>query len=73
MKIYYIIVRGRINIGRAVSDQDLQVLDCYYTSPIFFADSSKENVEIAEEAYELFCGNQAKFRHIESVELIVVA
>ena len=72
MKRYYIIVRSQINMGRAVTDQDLKIMGCYYESPVFQADSNKGIVKIIEEAYTRFCSDPIKFRFAETVELVPV-
>lgn len=73
MNKYKLIVRCQLNMGRPVTDFDLKVMDCYYETPVFYAKSGYENVEIVDEAYELFCTGKPEFRCTESVELVRVA
>lgn len=73
MKIYKLIVRCQLLIGRPVTDNDRKALCCYYETPVFYANSNCEDVEIVDEAYELFCAGKPEFRCIESVELVRVA
>lgn len=73
MKTYKLIVRGQLIMGRPVTDDDRKVLDCYYEIPVFYADSSSEDVEIVDAAYELFCAGKPEFRCTESVELVRIA
>ena len=70
MEKYKLIVRCQLNMGRPVTDFDLKVMDYYYETPVFCAKSGYENVEIIEEAYELFCAGKPEFRCTESVELV---
>ena len=73
MNKYKLIVRCQLIMGRPVTDEVRKALDCYYETPIFDANSSCENIEIIEEAYELFCAGKPEFRCTESVELVRVA
>ena len=73
MAKYKLIIRSRIIMGRPVTDYDRKALSCYYETPVFCADSNCEDIEIVEEAYELFCAGDPEFRHTESVELVRVA
>lgn len=73
MEKYKLIVRCQLNMGRPVTDFDLKVMGCYYETPVFHAKSGYEDVEIVDEAYELFCAGKSEFRCIESVELVRVA
>lgn len=70
---YKLIVRCQLNMGRPVTDDDRKALDCYYETPVFYADSSYEDVEIVDKAYELFCAGKAEFCCTESVELVRVS
>ena len=67
-----LIVRCQLLMGRPASDEDRKALDCYYETPIFDADCNCEDVEIVDEAYELFCAGKPEFRCTESVELVCV-
>lgn len=73
MGTYKLIVRSQLIMGRPVTDDDRKVLDCYYETPVFYANSGYENVEIIEEAYEQFCAGKPEFRCAESVELVRIA
>jgi len=73
MKAYKLIVRGQLIIGRPVTDDDRKALDCYHETPVFYTNSSYEDVEILEKVYELFCAGKPKFRCTESVELVRVS
>ena len=73
MKACKLIVRGQLIMGRPVTDDDRKALDCYYETPVFYANSDYEDVEIVDAAYELFCAGKAEFRCTESVELVCVA
>ena len=73
MNQYKLIVRCRINMGRPVTDNDLKALDCYHETPVFYADSNYEAIEIVDAAYELFCAGKPEFRCTESAELVRVA
>ena len=71
MKVYKLIVRGQlIMMGRLVTDEDRKVLNFYYETPTFHANSSYEDVEILEDAYERFCTGKVELHCIESVELV---
>ena len=72
MNKYKLIVRCRIRIGRFITDDDRKVLGCYHATPVFYADSNYEDIEIVDAAYELFCEGKSEFRHTESVELVQV-
>lgn len=69
---YKLIVRCQLNMGRPVADEDRKALDCYYESPVFDANSSFEDAEIIDTAYELYCAEKPEFRFLESVELVQV-
>lgn len=73
MKRYKLIVRCQLNMGRPVTDDDLKVMDCYHETPVFYAKRGNEDVEIVDEAYELFCAGKPQFRYTESVELVRIA
>lgn len=73
MEKYKLIVRCQLNMGRPVTDDDRKALDCYYETPVFYANSNYEDVEIVDAAYELFCAGNPNFRCTESVELVRVA
>ena len=73
MRCYKLVVRSRFGMGRPLTDNDRRVLSCYYETPVFYANSDSENVEIVDEAYELFCAGKPEFRYTESVELVLVA
>ena len=73
MKAYKLIVRGQLIMGRPVTDNDRKALNCYHETPVFYADSNYEDVEIVDAAYELFCAGNPEFRCTESVELVRVA
>ena len=70
---YKLIVRCQLNMGRPVIDDDRKVLDCYHETPVFYANSGYEAVEVVDAAYELFCAGKPEFRCTESVELVPVA
>ena len=72
MGTYKLIVRDQLIMGRPVTDFDRKVLDCYHETPVFYADSNCEDIEIIDEAYELFCAGKAEFRCTESVELVPI-
>ena len=73
MNAYKLIVRARINMGRPVTDDDRKAMNCYYETPVFYANSDCEVVEIVDAGYELFCAGKAEFRYTESAELVQVA
>ena len=73
MEAYKLIVRSQLIMGQPVTDDDRKALDCYYETPIFYANNNCEDVEIIDEAYVLFCAEKPKFRCTESVELVHVA
>ena len=73
MEKYKLIVRCQLLMGRPVTDDDRKALVCYYETPVFYADSSREDEEIIDEAYEQFCAGRPDFRCTESVELVRVA
>lgn len=73
MKACKLIVRGQLIMGWPVIDDDRKALDCYYETPVFYANSNYEDAEIVDAAYELFCAGNPKFRCTESVELVCVA
>ena len=73
MEKYKLIVRCQLIMGRPVTDDDRKALDCYHETPEFCVNSSYEDVEIVDAAYELFCAGKAEFRCAESVELVRVA
>jgi len=70
---YVLIVRCQLIMGRPITDEDRKALNCYYETPIFYANSNCEAVEIVDAAYELFCAEKPEFRHTESAELVRVA
>ena len=70
---YKLIVRGKLIMGRPVTDFVRKALDCYHETPIFYADSNLEDIEIVDEAYERFCEGRPDFCHTESVELVRIA
>ena len=69
---YKLIVRSRLLMGRPVTDDDRKVLDCYHETPVFCADSNRENIEIIDEAYEQFCVGKQAFCHADSVQLVCI-
>jgi len=73
MGVYKLIVRSQLIMGRPVTDDDRKALDCYYETPVFYADSNCYDVEIVDAAYELFCEGKSEFRFTESVELVRIA
>lgn len=73
MKKYKLIVRCQICMGRPVADYDRKVMDCYYETPVFHANSNAGDIEIIDAAYELFCVENPACRYAESVELMCVA
>lgn len=70
---YRLIVRCQLLMGRPITDDDRKVLDCYYETPTFNANSNCEDAEIIDEAFEQFCTGNPKLRCVESVELIQIA
>lgn len=70
MRAYIIIVRSKIHMGRPVTDYDLRCMDCYYESPVFYADPNQNPIEIIETALKCFCTEQTRLLHAESVELV---
>lgn len=70
---YKLIIRCQLIMGRPVTDDDRKALNCYHETPVFYADSNCENIEIVEEAYERFCARRPEFCHTESVELVRIA
>lgn len=70
---YKLIVRCQLIMGRPVTYDDRRALDCYHETPVFYANSGYEAVEIVDAAYELFCAGKPEFRYTESVELVRVA
>lgn len=73
MKKYKLIVRCQLITGFPVTDDDRKACDCYHETPVFYANSGYEDVEIVEAAYDLFCAGKPKFRCTESVELVPIA
>lgn len=73
MDKYKLIVRCQLNMGRPITDDDRKALDCYHETPVFYANSSYEDVEIVDEAYELFCAGKSEFRCTESADLVRVS
>ena len=73
MKKYKLIVRSQICMGRPVTDYDRKTLDCYYETPVFYANSNAGDMRIIEAAYELFCVRNLACCYAESVELMCVA
>ena len=73
MEKYKLIVRCQLNMGHPVTDDDRKALDCYHETPVFYANSSYEGMEIIDMAYELFCVGKSEFRCTESVELVRIA
>ena len=67
-----LIVRCQSIMGWPVTDKVRKALNCYYETPIFYANSNYEDVEIVDAAYDLFCAEKSDFRCTESVELIRV-
>lgn len=72
MERYYLIVRCAIHMGRTVTDEDLKIMNCYYETPIFYADTNLENVEIVDKAFSKFCAGCIAAGKVESVELVHV-
>ena len=70
---YKLIVRGKLIMGRPVTDLERKALDCYKETPVFYADSNLEDIEIVDEAYERFCEGRPEFRHTEFVQLVRIA
>ena len=70
MRKYKLIVRCQLLMGRPVTDDDRKAMDCYYETPIFYANSDLEDIEIVDAAYEKFCAGKSEFRHTESAELM---
>lgn len=70
---YKLIVRCKVNMGRPVTDYDCKALDCYHETPVFYADSNLEDIEIVDEAYERFCEGRPEFCHTEFVHLVRIA
>lgn len=70
---YKLIVRCQLIMGRPITDEDRQALNCYYETPVFYANSNYEDGEIIDSAYKLFCAGKPEFRCTESVELVPVA
>lgn len=73
MEKYKLIVRCQLIMGRPVADEDRKALDCYYETPVFYTNSSCEDAEIIDKAYELYCAGKPEFCCAESVELVRVA
>ena len=73
MEKYKLIVRCQLLMGRPVTDDDRKAMDCYYETPIFYANSDLEDIEIVDAAYEQFFAGKSEFRHTESAELIRIA
>lgn len=48
---YKLIVQGKLIMGRPVTDLERKALDCYKETPVFYADSNLEDIEIVDEAY----------------------
>ncbi len=61
-----------IHMPLSQTDDNLRIMGCYYESPIFYADPSREAIEIADEAFERFCSDDPHFRYTSSVELVPV-
>ena len=72
MEKYKLIVRCQLLMGRPITDDDRKALDCYYETPIFYANRNCKAVDIIDAAYDLFCAEKSEFRCIESVELVRV-
>ena len=73
MGAYKLIIRCQLIMGRPVTDFDRKALDCYKETPVFYADSNLEDIEIVDEAYERFCEGRPEFRHTEFVQLVRIA
>ena len=70
---YKSLVRCQLIMGRSITDEDRNALNCYYETPVFHVNSNYKDAEIIGKAYELFCAGNHEFRCTESVELIRVA
>ena len=70
MKPYLLIVRGKILIDRPVTDFDLKVFGLYHVTPVFYADSTREPIDIVDEAYGIYCEGKLKFRCVDTIELV---
>lgn len=70
MKPYLLIVRGKILIDRPVTDFDLKVFGLYHVTPVFYADSTREPIDIVDKAYEIYCEGELNFRRVDTVELV---
>ena len=73
MKKFLMIVRCRIFLGHPPSDNDLKALGCYHEIPFYSTDDDREDVEIIEDAYKVFCAGRPEFLFTDSVELIRLA
>jgi hypothetical protein len=55
LKKYVIVVRDKISIGKQNTDEALINLNCYYKSPVFFADGTWQSFDKAlDEFYHHF-------------------
>ena len=69
---YKIVVRGNIHMPWQPTDEDLRIMDCYYESPTFLADTNMDIFDIFDFAYEHYCMNFKNIRIIESIELVPI-
>lgn len=73
MKHCRIIVRGRIIMPWIPTDEDLKIMGCYYESPVFTVDPSKDIFDILDYAYDRYFTEFHTIRIVDSLELISVS
>lgn len=68
LKNYTLVVRDEISTNKPITDETLKALDCYFESPVFEAEGTEEELNIAIEKYK------QNFEHFKnwSAELVSV-
>ena len=59
-KSYILVVRDKISTSKANTDETLKNLNCYYESPVFYAEGTQEDLDAAIDRY------QQDFKHFKS-------
>jgi hypothetical protein len=49
---YILIVRDEISTNKPITDETLKALDCYFESPVFDAEGTENDLNIAIEKYK---------------------
>lgn len=52
-KQYILVVRDTIFTSKPNTDETLKVLDCYYKSPVFYAEGTQEDLNSAIYKYQI--------------------